>query len=187
MVPSQPFAGGHLLRPLLEVSRAELAEVAASLPYGWVEDESNQDESYDRNFLRQRLIPQLKARWPAMAQTAARSMALCAEQEALLEELAEADWRLAAAGEALQIAPLLALSATRRNNLLRYWIRRQGRDALPRAARSALAGGGAGTGRRQSQLNWGTQSCRRFQGRLHLVRPGLQPRHEQLTLAVGRR
>ena len=35
------------------------------------------------------------------------------------------------------------------------------------------------------QLNWGGQSCRRFQGRLHLVRPGLQPRHEQLTLAVG--
>ncbi|HAT1558050.1 TPA: tRNA lysidine(34) synthetase TilS, partial [Aeromonas hydrophila] len=101
MVPSQPFAGGLLLRPLLEVSRAELADAAASLPYGWVEDESNQDVSYDRNFLRQRLIPQLKARWPAMAQTAARSMALCAEQEALLEELAEADWRLAAAGEAL--------------------------------------------------------------------------------------
>ncbi|MFM5250590.1 tRNA lysidine(34) synthetase TilS [Aeromonas hydrophila] len=186
MVPSQPFAGGLLLRPLLEVSRAELADAAASLPYGWVEDESNQDESYDRNFLRQRLIPQLKARWPAMAQTAARSMALCAEQEALLEELAEADWRLAAAGEALQIAPLLALSGTRRNNLLRYWIRRQGGE-MPSREQLGLLWQEVALAREDAnpQLNWGGQSCRRFQGRLHLVRPGLQPRHEQLTLAVG--
>ena len=98
ILPSQPFAGGLLLRPLLDMSRAELAEAAASLPFGWVEDESNQDVSYDRNFLRQTLIPQLKARWPAMAQTAARSMALCAEQEALLDELAESDWQLAGEG-----------------------------------------------------------------------------------------
>ncbi|MGL5535990.1 MAG: tRNA lysidine(34) synthetase TilS, partial [Aeromonas veronii] len=50
ILPSQPFAGGLLLRPLLDMSRAELAEAAASLPFGWVEDESNQDVSYDRNF-----------------------------------------------------------------------------------------------------------------------------------------
>ena len=57
MVASQPFAAGHLLRPLLDMSRAELAEAAQSLPYGWVEDESNEDPSYDRNFLRQQIIP----------------------------------------------------------------------------------------------------------------------------------
>jgi tRNA(Ile)-lysidine synthetase-like protein len=79
MVASQPFAAGHLLRPLLDMSRAELAEAAQSLPYGWVEDESNEDPSYDRNFLRQQIIPLLKDRWPAMARTTARTMALCAE------------------------------------------------------------------------------------------------------------
>ncbi|WP_420360105.1 ATP-binding protein [Aeromonas caviae] len=47
------------------MSRAELAEAAQSLPYGWVEDESNEDPSYDRNFLRQQIIPLLKDRWPA--------------------------------------------------------------------------------------------------------------------------
>uniref|UniRef100_UPI001012FEE7 tRNA lysidine(34) synthetase TilS n=1 Tax=Aeromonas veronii TaxID=654 RepID=UPI001012FEE7 len=175
ILPSQPFAGGLLLRPLLDVSRAELAEAAATLPFGWVEDESNQDVSYDRNFLRQTLIPQLKARWPAMAQTAARSMALCAEQEALLEELAESDWQLAGEGEALHIGPLHALSPTRRNNLLRYWIRRQGgempsREQLARLWQEvALARGDA-----NPQLNWGRQSCRRYQERLYLVSPDLQ-------------
>ncbi|KAB0670002.1 tRNA lysidine(34) synthetase TilS [Aeromonas veronii] len=186
ILPSQPFAGGLLLRPLLDMSRAELAEAAASLPFGWVEDESNQDVSYDRNFLRQMLIPQLKARWPAMAQTAARSMALCAEQEALLDELAESDWQLAGEGEALHIGPLHALSPTRRNNLLRYWIRRQGgempsREQLARLWQEvALARGDA-----NPRLNWGRQSCRRFQERLYLVNPDLQPCHQVLPLTVG--
>ncbi|MEM0549090.1 MULTISPECIES: tRNA lysidine(34) synthetase TilS [Aeromonas] len=186
ILPSQPFAGGLLLRPLLDISRAELAEVAATLPYGWVEDESNQDVSYDRNFLRQQLIPRLKARWPAIARTAVRSMALCAEQEALLDELAESDWQLAGEGEALHIGPLHALSPTRRNNLLRYWIRRQGgempsREQLARLWQEvALARPDA-----NPQLNWGGLSCRRFQERLYLVAPDLQPCHQVLPLTPG--
>lgn len=64
ILQSQPFAGGLLLRPLLDMSRAELAEAAASLPFGWVEDESNQDVSYDRNFLRQTLIPSSRRAGP---------------------------------------------------------------------------------------------------------------------------
>ncbi|WP_265448388.1 tRNA lysidine(34) synthetase TilS, partial [Aeromonas salmonicida] len=196
ILPNQPFAGGLLLRPLLEFSRAELAEVAATLPFGWVEDESNQDVSYDRNFLRQQLIPQLKARWPAMARTAARSMALCAEQEALLEELAEEDWQLACGGEALhvsslpassmQIVPLLTLSPTRRNNLLRYWIRRLGGE-MPSRDQLALLWQEVALAREDAnpQFSLKNLDCRRFQGRLHLVRPGLTPRHEQLAVTIG--
>jgi tRNA(Ile)-lysidine synthase len=186
ILPSQPFADGLLLRPLLEVSRAELAEAAQSLPYGWVEDESNQDVSYDRNFLRQTLIPQLKARWPAMARTAARSMALCAEQETLLTELAEADWRLAAEGSALNIEPLHGLSATRRNNLLRYWIRRLGGE-MPSRDQLALLWQEVALAREDAnpQFSLKRLDCRRFQGRLHLIKPGLVPCHEQLTVVVG--
>jgi tRNA(Ile)-lysidine synthase len=186
ILPSQPFAGGRLLRPLLDISRTELADAAVTLPFGWVEDESNQDVSYDRNFLRQQLIPQLKARWPAMAQTAARSMARCAEQEALLDELAESDWHRAGEGEALHIGPLHDLSPTRRNNLLRYWIRRQGgempsREQLGRLWQEvALARGDA-----NPRLNWGRLSCRRYQERLYLVSPDLQPCHQVLPLTLG--
>ncbi|USV56681.1 tRNA lysidine(34) synthetase TilS [Aeromonas encheleia] len=185
-VPSQPFAGGLLLRPLLEVSRAELAEAAASLPHGWVEDESNLDESYDRNFLRQTLIPQLKARWPAMAQTAARSMAICAEQEALITELAEEDWHRAGEGDALHIAPLQALSPARRNNLLRHWIRRQGGE-MPSRELLGLLWQEVALAREDAnpQLGLKDLECRRFQGRLYLVRPNLVPRHEELPIRVG--
>ncbi|MEB6605246.1 tRNA lysidine(34) synthetase TilS [Aeromonas sanarellii] len=186
MVPDQPFAGGRLLRPLLEISRAELADAAATLPYGWVEDESNEDPSYDRNFLRQQLIPQLKARWPAMAQTAARSMALCAEQEALIGELAEADWQRTGEGEALRIAPLHGLSEVRRNNLLRHWIRRQGGE-MPSRAQLDLLWQEVALAREDAnpRLNLQGRECRRFQGRLYLVAPGLAPREEVLPIGVG--
>ncbi|MEG0008243.1 MAG: tRNA lysidine(34) synthetase TilS [Aeromonas sp.] len=186
MVPNQPFAAGRLLRPLLETGRSELAELADTLPYGWVEDESNQDTEYDRNFLRQQLIPQLKARWPAMAQTAARSMAICAEQEALITELAEADWQQAREGEALCIAPLLALSAIRRNNLLRHWIRRQGGD-MPSRELLGLLWQEVALAREDAnpRLRLNTLECRRFQGQLHLVRPNLAPCHEVLPIRIG--
>ncbi|MNH10950.1 tRNA(Ile)-lysidine synthase [compost metagenome] len=186
IVPNQPFAAGRLLRPLLEVSRDELAELAATLPYGWVEDESNQDTEYDRNFLRQMLIPQLKARWPAMAQTAARSMALCAEQEALITELAEADWQGAGEGESLHIAPLLALSPVRRNNLLRHWIRLQGEE-MPSRELLGLLWQEVALAREDANpcLSLKARDCRRFQGRLYLVRPGLSPRQEVLPIRIG--
>lgn len=186
MVPSQPFAAGLLLRPLLEVGRDELAEAAQGLPHGWVEDESNQDPSYDRNFLRQVIIPQLRARWPAMAQTAARSMVICAEQEALITELAEADWRLAGEGEALSIAPLLGFSEVRRNNLLRHWIRRRGGE-MPSRELLGLLWQEVALAREDGNpcLSLKRFDCRRFQGKLHLVRPGLAPRQEVLPIGIG--
>lgn len=185
MVASQPFAAGHLLRPLLDMSRAELAEAAQSLPYGWVEDESNEDPSYDRNFLRQQIIPLLKDRWPAMARTTARTMALCAEQEALISELAEADWQAVGEGEGLRIDGLLSLSPVRRNNLLRHWIRRQGGE-MPSRELLGLLWQEVALARDDANPRLSLQglACRRYQGRLYLIAPDLAPREEVLPIGM---
>ncbi|MDI8993039.1 hypothetical protein MJI20_28895, partial [Salmonella enterica subsp. enterica serovar Anatum] len=44
--------------------------------------ESNQDDAYDRNFLRLRALPLLQQRWPHFPAAVARSATLCAEQGA---------------------------------------------------------------------------------------------------------
>jgi tRNA(Ile)-lysidine synthase len=75
-----------LLRPLLSLSRERIEDYAARHGLSHIEDESNSDTRFDRNFLRLEIIPRLKARWPGIATTASRSAALCAEQQALLEE-----------------------------------------------------------------------------------------------------
>ena len=81
------FAGTRLIRPLLARTRGELEQWALAHGLRWIEDESNQDDSYDRNFLRLRVVPLLQQRWPHFAEATARSAALCAEQERLLDEL----------------------------------------------------------------------------------------------------
>lgn len=128
----------RLLRPLLNQSRADLERWAQEHQLAWIEDESNADTRYDRNFLRQQILPELHARWPHFSQAAARSAALCGEQEQLLDELlAESLAQQMQENGALSIKPLLNLSEAHRNALLRRWIGLQGgqmpsRDALHR-------------------------------------------------------
>ena len=76
----------YKLRPLLQVSRDEIEQFAAQYALTHIEDESNQDDSYDRNFLRLNIIPLLKARWPSIAITASRSAQLINEQQQIIDD-----------------------------------------------------------------------------------------------------
>ena len=138
-MPSAARSGTYQhLRPLLSLTRHQLESWAARHALRWIEDDSNQDTRYDRNFLRQTVIPQLSLRWPHFSQAVSRSAALCGEQEQLLDELlAESLAALLDDRGALAIAPLETMSEARRGALLRRWIRHhQGvmpaRDALSR-------------------------------------------------------
>lgn len=112
-----------LLRPLLEISRNDLEMYAAKEKLVWVEDDSNQDDRYDRNFLRLHVMPTLIQRWPYFATAVSRSASLCAEQEALLDELLQdaldemMDYR-----GGLFIDGLHGCTQAKRNALLRRWI-----------------------------------------------------------------
>ncbi|GGB62013.1 tRNA lysidine(34) synthetase TilS [Shewanella inventionis] len=81
----QTYKQAWLVRPLLDISRDQIEQFAAQKQLVHIEDESNQDDSFDRNFLRLDIIPRLKQRWPGIATTAARSAALCAEQQQVID------------------------------------------------------------------------------------------------------
>ncbi|KQN58224.1 tRNA lysidine(34) synthetase TilS [Erwinia sp. Leaf53] len=125
-MPLEGRLGEHRhLRPLLAQSRGQLERWAAEHQLCWIEDESNQDPRYDRNFLRLQVLPLLASRWPHFAAASARSAALCGEQEQLLDELlAESLQALVAADGSLDVVPLLSLSEARRSALMRRWIAR---------------------------------------------------------------
>ncbi len=112
----------QLLRPLLDFSRTELEAYAAKQDLTWVEDESNQHNAFDRNFLRNEIMPKLHARYPAIAQTLSRSATHIAEAADLLDELAEIDAQIYVKDKKLHIAALQQLSASRARNLLRWWL-----------------------------------------------------------------
>ncbi|MFG1173638.1 tRNA lysidine(34) synthetase TilS [Erwiniaceae bacterium CAU 1747] len=112
-------------RPLLGMSRQQLEAWAERYQLSWIEDESNQDPRYDRNFLRLQVLPLLNERWPHFSAAVARSAALCGEQEQLLDELlAESLDALIAEDGSLCFTPMLNMSPIRRAALLRRWIAR---------------------------------------------------------------
>ncbi|MEM5503443.1 tRNA lysidine(34) synthetase TilS [Shewanella frigidimarina] len=82
----QAYKQAWLVRPLLDISRDQIEQFAAQKQLSHIEDESNQDDSFDRNFLRLDIIPRLKQRWPSITTTAGRSAALCAEQQQVIDD-----------------------------------------------------------------------------------------------------
>ncbi|WGO84047.1 tRNA lysidine(34) synthetase TilS [Arsenophonus apicola] len=120
---SIPFADSYLIRPLLSFSRQQLVVYAQKKALSWIEDDSNQNQRYDRNFLRLTIMPHFNRRWPHFSQSVARSASLCAEQEALLNELLQ-DYlsQLVTAEGALQLDALASYSEIKRNAILRRWL-----------------------------------------------------------------
>jgi tRNA(Ile)-lysidine synthase len=121
----KPAPAPATLRPLLDIPRGSLAEYARQHRLHWVEDESNADEDYPRNFLRHRLLPLLEQRFPAYRDTLARSAQHFAEAGELLDELALQDMRDSGDAATLDVAPLRALPHARAKNLLRYFLHKR--------------------------------------------------------------
>jgi tRNA(Ile)-lysidine synthase len=115
-----------LLRPLLDIERRELEAYAQDHGLRWVEDDSNEDVSYPRNFLRHRVLPVLAQRFPAYRVTLARSARHFAETAELLDDLASLDAANAMAGERLSVSILRQSSNARGKNLLRYFLAARG-------------------------------------------------------------
>ena len=119
----QNFCKGSLVRPLLGVSGAELIDYAQQQNLEWVDDPSNLDTRFDRNYLRQDLMPQLADRWPGLATRLGRSATLAGEANELLQALAEVDMLGLGSPDRLRLSPLAALPVARRKNVIRHAIR----------------------------------------------------------------
>ncbi len=169
------FFNSEQLRPLLAIPRAQLEYYALQQHITWVEDDSNQDERFERNFLRHSVIPLLKKRWPQFSQAVARSASLCAEQEQLLDELLQDSLQtLTANDKSICITGLLALNDARRFAILRRWMAccgamMPGREQLQRLWTEVALCREDG----EPQLQLGRWQVRRYRQRLYLL-PSMQ-------------
>ncbi|TDE23304.1 tRNA lysidine(34) synthetase TilS [Vibrio owensii] len=171
MAESMPFAGGTLVRPLLAVKREQIEAAAKEQKLSWVEDESNQDIRYDRNFLRHRIVPELSERWPSIHQAVQRSASLCAQQEALLDELLSAVFERALQSDlSLSIEELATHSELARARLVRMWLAKLNAN-MPTQVQLNLIWNEVGLAQQDAnpklQLKQG--EVRRFQNRLYWV------------------
>lgn len=123
MAEVKPFAQGLLIRPLLTISRDQIEAYAQQQNFEWVTDESNADIRFDRNYLRHQITPVFKQRWSDFSRSVARSALLCAEQEALLDELLMPLYEQAVQTDlSLSISDIAEKSEAIRNRILRMWL-----------------------------------------------------------------
>jgi tRNA(Ile)-lysidine synthase len=127
--------GMRLLRPLLDISRDELSAAAEQAGLQWLDDPSNTDQSYDRNYLRHSVSPALERRWPAAARGATRSARLLADAMAILDDVAATDIEGALTSNCLRMESLMPLSAGRQRNAFRWVCQRL---ALPLPSETQL-------------------------------------------------
>ena len=130
------FAAGWHARPLLGFSRGELHAWACEARLAWLEDPSNLDPRFDRNFLRLEVLPALRRRWPAAARTVGRVALQAAEALEVEAAIANADLAAVEDGGAISLERLQALPEPRQRWVLRAWLRRAG---LPLPSARTLA------------------------------------------------
>jgi len=156
-----------ILRPLLGSTRQDLADYAKQHDLEWVEDESNQDSRYDRNFLRNQIIPQLETVWPSATATLTRVALHAAEADDLLQELAAVDLVHAVQDDVFDLR--VALSPLRLRNVLRYWLARYGLQLDTRAFEELLRVAFDADEDAQPALLWRDRAIRRYQHQLFIT------------------
>ena len=78
----RPVTRDGLIRPLLEVTRADVEGFVRSRSLSWREDSTNSSQRFARNRIRHSLLPQLAREWnPAIGQTLAHMAAWAQEEE----------------------------------------------------------------------------------------------------------
>ncbi len=170
---SKPLGFATLIRPLLAVNKTQLLNYATEHELTWFEDPSNVELNYNRNYLRHRVMPVLKQRWPAIEQKIVDAMRWQDEAQQLLDELAELDladglvstpW-----GTAIDLPVIDSQTPARQRNLLRHWLSQQAVVPAPGARLDTLI--------QQLSRNGGTAEIsmpgyrlRRFDDKLFLVR-----------------
>ena len=141
-MPASRQFGDHLhLRPLLPFSREEIEAFAKANDLHWIEDPSNDDIQFDRNFIRKNLVPMLEERWPEITGQLSTVASLQSKNLRVLEDMAAIDLASAITTpvpqsktrvydvlSVLSISALKKLGSARLLNVLRYWILKTTKD-----------------------------------------------------------
>lgn len=175
MPSARPIGRAWLCRPLLGSTRREVREYATCHDLSWVDDPSNASLSFDRNFMRQRVLPLMAARWPGVEERIARAADNCVQAARLCEDVARSDVgerlrRDRFGQDSLPIAALEALPGPRADNLLRGWLEAGAGRMVDAAAlatvRAEVIGSRADAG---AEFRIGARRLRRFRDALYLV------------------
>jgi tRNA(Ile)-lysidine synthase len=151
------LGNGRVARPLLRWHRAQLEAYLLHHQVEWLNDPSNLDESFDRNYLRHNLFPMLEARWPGLVKRLTRSARMARQtSDALAVFINTHSGDLLGDKHRMPLGPLLQMDRPMQALVVRQWLRRQEIVGLPEVRihefLSQLAGSSENS---QAEVRWG--------------------------------
>lgn len=163
------FGLGFIARPLLQFNQQFILDYALRHDLSWVEDPSNANTNFDRNFLRKEVIPIIKKRWPAFAQTTSRTARHCAEVSDVLANMAD-DHITDANKNQLSLNELSGKDEKLQRILLRYWIQsnhvqRPSLNVIEQVQRCVIQA----LEDKTPFVKWGENVVRRYKNNLYLL------------------
>ncbi|MEQ9394463.1 tRNA lysidine(34) synthetase TilS [Haliea sp.] len=173
MPVTRALGPGQLSRPLLAWPRTALEACARRRRLQWIDDPSNVDTGFDRNYLRHEVLPLLARRWPGYRSSMVRSARQLASAAAVLDELLPTPPPCATllGDPGIPVASLLQDPAGTGWLVLHQWLAERGLPTPPRAPageflRQLQSGGGS------PELAWSGQRLRRFGDGVYLLPAG---------------
>ena len=164
----------QLLRPLLSYNRKSLESYAKQHQLNVVEDPSNLDQVFDRNYLRQQIIPELIERWAGVEKSISRAASIQSEAKEILTEVAENEFKHVydLKKNALSVPNLKRLTKAKQKLVLRYWIADHGFSYPSEKKLQHLFSDVIGANKdMQPLLEWKGVQLRRFQDYLYISEP----------------
>ncbi|WP_338521474.1 tRNA lysidine(34) synthetase TilS [Candidatus Legionella polyplacis] len=131
MHPVRSLKLGYVVRPFLKYESYILRQYADENNLNWIDDDSNHNNVFSRNFLRNKVIPLITLRWPGIVNNLFRLASNCLDASNNLFDLARID-----CPEILNcryknfshipIKNLIKLSIERIKNVLYFWFKNLG-------------------------------------------------------------
>jgi len=122
MALQKNFKQGQHARPLLSLSREQLEAYAQENAVEYIQDPSNLINSFDRNFLRNDIIPQIKARYPNVQNRVGRSVEHIANEHFVLDDLLSEKLQALLIENTLNLTKWHSLTGNIQALLIRKWI-----------------------------------------------------------------
>jgi len=171
MPVTRALGRGALYRPLLAFRKSQLRDYALFHQLEWIEDDSNLDLNYDRNFLRHSIRPLLEQRWPAAVSNLLRFSHICDETHHTLDYLLDQylPETICNSGR-FPLGSLEPHPQVVQKQLVERWLERAGLKSLTQAQRQEIwqkvvhAAADA-----QPCFEWSGQQVRRYHDHLYLV------------------
>lgn len=171
MQSSRPVGSARLFRPLLELSKEAILAYARAHDLRWIDDDSNQNIDFDRNFLRHRLLPMIAERFPSAADALVQAADRDGEFVQLVDSKAESD--LAAIQDSdggIDLNGLLMLTPQEQMMVLRFRVKQCSESQPTRKALLRFLGSLGDDEMRPPCLYWQGLGYEVFDGKLHLIR-----------------